>query len=436
MSNIILPQVNKISSIDDNANFMIESNGSILRYPNKKYFDTIAETMNNKFNIIENTTEEKFHTFETKLLDLTNKVENALNNLSIIKLNYSILAYKNLNNLMSSKPEENTIGIITDIPITTWQLGAEMPVNPIEGMIWIETGTSQTAGSFPSLKLDNNTFNPVNPWAAYQYINYNWEMKDAMIYIDSQWRDFNAIPIFTYTGEYEILSDDDKPIVSSNENWKIKFLTSGILTFYSLNGAKDGIDVFLVGGGGGGCSWNNSSYYGPGGGGGYTTTQTFNSLNTNQVYEIVVGTGGTGSTANSNSSPATNGTASTAFSFVANGGTAPEADRSPGGSGGSAGSPLVSTGSPHAGFIDGAGNNEAGLDSAWRAGWGQGTTTREFGEINNKLYSSGGPAKSAVGINAKPNTGDGGSGSSTAGPGGNGGSGIVIIRNARGTKIS
>lgn len=249
-----------------------------------------------------------------------------------------------------------------------------------------------------------------------------------MIYMDSQWRDFNTIPIFTYTGQYAILNDNNEPIISSNDNWKIKFFTSGILTFQSLNGAKDGIDVFLVGGGG--CSWNSTSYYGPGGGGGYTTTKTTTELKVGVAYEIVIGEGGIGSTANSNSSPATNGTASTAFSFVANGGTAPEADRSPAGSGGSAGAPLVSSGSPHAGFIDGAGNGEYTLNSSWIAGKGQGTTTREFGEAINTLYSTGGAANSTTGKNGKPNTGDGGGGANS-GVGGNGGSGIVVIRNTR-----
>ena len=60
-----------------------------------------------------------------------------------------------------------------------------------------------------------------------------------------------TIPTFTYTGNYEVVDDDDNVIsdVDSYEgNWKIRFLTSG--TFESTSDVL--VDVFLVGGGGGG----------------------------------------------------------------------------------------------------------------------------------------------------------------------------------------
>ena len=56
----------------------------------------------------------------------------------------------------------------------------------------------------------------------------------------------NGVPVygtgFTYTGNYQIISEDD------SGNWKIKFLTSG--TFTAMNDVL--IDIFAVGGGGGG----------------------------------------------------------------------------------------------------------------------------------------------------------------------------------------
>ena len=39
-----------------------------------------------------------------------------------------------------------------------------------------------------------------------------------------------VLPTFTYTGEYEIVNDDDTPYTEGNKNWKIRFLTSGKLT--------------------------------------------------------------------------------------------------------------------------------------------------------------------------------------------------------------
>lgn len=62
----------------------------------------------------------------------------------------------------------------------------------------------------------------------------------------------DGFPEFTYTGNYSFIDDGEK-------NWRIKFLTSGVLTFTKLGNAKNGIDVFCVGGGsansydGGGC---------------------------------------------------------------------------------------------------------------------------------------------------------------------------------------
>ena len=53
-----------------------------------------------------------------------------------------------------------------------------------------------------------------------------------------------AYPSITYTGDYQFIEDDDL-------NWRIKFLSSGTLTFDSLGNAVSGIDVFCVGGGGG-----------------------------------------------------------------------------------------------------------------------------------------------------------------------------------------
>ena len=55
----------------------------------------------------------------------------------------------------------------------------------------------------------------------------------------------NGVPVygtdFTYTGNYQIISEDD------SGNWKIKFLISG--TFTAMNDVL--IDIFAVGGGSG-----------------------------------------------------------------------------------------------------------------------------------------------------------------------------------------
>lgn len=230
----------------------------------------------------------------------------------------------------------------------------------------------------------------------------------------------STIPEFTYTGDYEIVNDSDEPITVSEGNWKIRFLTSGTLTFTNLNGAEDGIDVFLVGGGGNGETIRGAR----GGGGGYTKTVKGVSIAIATPYTVTIG--------------ASSGTSS-AFGASANG-----ASGANGGSGGGGGG--SSSGTPGNGGSNG-GNGTAGNVSA--GGTGQGTTTREFGESTGKLYSGGGGGSAAnagaagdstagagaayggAAKNGVANTGGGG-GAAYGGTAGHGGSGIAIIRNARG----
>lgn len=240
---------------------------------------------------------------------------------------------------------------------------------------------------------------------------------------------FNTIPEFTYTGDYEIVNDSDEPITVSEGNWKIRFLTSGTLTFTNLNGAENGIDVFLVGGGGG--SWygtwggDKNPLYVPSAaaGGGYTTTKKNISVTVGTQYIISIGAGGLGGTQNSNGS-GKNGGNTTAFGATANGGKT-GTGKAKGGDGGSGGAGYGGG----SGGVDGA-DGSSGQHSEWAGGKGQGTTTREFAESTGKLYSTGGSFNKSTEVSA--NTGDGGNHGSARENGHTGASGIVVIRNARG----
>lgn len=229
---------------------------------------------------------------------------------------------------------------------------------------------------------------------------------------------FNAIPEFTYTGDYEIVNDSDEPITVSQDNWKIRFLTSGTLTFTNLNGAENGIDVFLVGGGGnGGGGQDNSDtggyWSGAGGGSGFTTTESI-TIKAGVDYSISI--------------PSAGGNAQ-AFGKTAlhgNNGTSEQGGRG-GSGGGQAG--FGGSGKGGKGGVDGSNGGGPG-------GAGQGTTTREFGESAGKLYATGGDGASGytkAPTNQVSNSGNGGGGGGFRGNGSAGSSGIVIIRNARRT---
>ena len=113
----------------------------------------------------------------------------------------------------------------------------------------------------------------------------------------------NAPYAYEYTGNCQVTSE-------GNDNWEIKFLTSGKFTIgHSIN-----VDVFLVGGGGGGhdghyvctayhywnsrfCSKGYMSYGSSGTPGAFEIVKKRNLLSKNDGYEILVGNGGQESTA-------------------------------------------------------------------------------------------------------------------------------------------
>lgn len=231
----------------------------------------------------------------------------------------------------------------------------------------------------------------------------------------------NQVPAFTYTGSYKIVNDADDEITASADNWKIRLLTSGTLTFSTLNGAADGIDVFCVGGGGAGTNYegaNEGEGGAGGGGGGYTKTQKGVSVKTGATYAVQVGGGGSMS----------GGGTTNAFGVSAGGGGIGLNQN--GGAGGSGGG-----GGKSAGGSDGGNGGSYYYGSfQYIGGKGQGSTTREFGESTSTLYAGGGGGNEGAGgaggggTNGAGvvNTGGGGGGRLNAG-----GSGIVIIRNKR-----
>lgn len=231
----------------------------------------------------------------------------------------------------------------------------------------------------------------------------------------------SVIPQYTYTGSSQFIDD-------GNGNWRIKFLTSGTLTFSSL-GASNGVDIFLVGGGGGGSS------RGAGAGGGYTLTVKGILIKPNLSNEIIVGKGGAYQSA---------GNESSALGYKAAGGGAGggSANGANGGSGGGAKGPNNDYG-PNGGR--GGTNGENGKeaeDGSYDGGCGQikcpgpnGETgnTREFGENTGDLYAAGGGGGAAKDnrwgengtVTTLANSGAAGRGYSA------GQDGIVIIRNHR-----
>lgn len=335
-----------------------------------------------------------------------------------------------------SNPKDNDIWVKTSVAISPWEFSEV--ANPTWAMsngfvyftsTYTDAYAARTTVGLNFIKKDNTIYTKL--LRCTQYVDGTWYSKDAYIYHDG-WHQFSATrntPEFTYTGTCKIVDDSGNEIsdfAAWTGNWKIRFLTSGTLTFTNLNGWDGKLDVFLVGGGGAGGNgvWSNgyvqANTRGGGAGAGYTTTKAGVSVSVNTSYTISIGAGA----AAPFTDPKENGLAggaTSAFSVTAKGGGAPS-----GGAGGNGGSGGGNTN------YEGATNGSGGTN----AGTGQGTTTREFGESSGKLYATGGSGVSKK--NGTANTGDGGSGGKyadtsggTVASGGSGGSGIVIIRNKR-----
>ena len=218
----------------------------------------------------------------------------------------------------------------------------------------------------------------------------------------------SRLPSFTYTGSYQAIDD-------GHGNWRIKFLSSGTLTFKNLKSGKDGIDVFLVGGGG---ATNDSRYvqwYGIGyGGAGYTLTQKNISATKGTAYEITVGAAQQASSAFGYTA-AKGGNGSASYSTFYDGMIVH------GGSGGTGGVAALSASGGH--YTNGANApSSSGQGYNCSGGSGQGTTTREFGDEDGDLYADGGGHDTL----ATPNSGNGANDVDRGGC-----SGIVIVRNHR-----
>ena len=251
-------------------------------------------------------------------------------------------------------------------------------------------------------------------------------------------------PKYDYTGNHTLLKDN-----AERGLWRIKFLSSGVLTWLDKDTQ---IDVFLVGGGSSGDALPATDSGCAGGGGGYTKTEKGYSIKNKSNTQVIIGTGGV-STAKHHW---VSGGATSFGDLSVSGG-----NKQHGGSGGGSGGPFfVEEGDS---YPPGKGGSDGQSGSGWTLlkGNGQGTTTREFGDAGADLYSGGGgggafysgytggsggegsPIIAGNGDNKMAGKAGGGYGGGGGGAGaigidpnetgnpGSGAQGIVIIRNAR-----
>lgn len=98
-------------------------------------------------------------------------------------LNFKVLAYPDEATLLAAIPAENTIGIITTTPITSWIFSAEEPSPATAGEVWFSVGIASKV-AFSATKK-----NPVMvyPLSAKQYISGVWADVTAKSYQSGNW---------------------------------------------------------------------------------------------------------------------------------------------------------------------------------------------------------------------------------------------------------
>ena len=127
--------------------------------------------------------------------------------------NGAALNFKVVGNPQPSLPSENTIWVNTDTPITGYEFSATEPVEPIEGLVWISTGTSSPV-EFNALKKNGIQ---VYPLSAKQYVSGAWVDKTAKSYQNGEWVDWWNGELFENGNQFE----------SVTGGWVKKSLTCG-----------------------------------------------------------------------------------------------------------------------------------------------------------------------------------------------------------------
>lgn len=98
-----------------------------------------------------------------------------------------------------ASPSENTIWINTDVPVSGYEFSATAPAAPVQGMVWVTTGTSSNV-EFNALKKNGIK---VYPLSAKQYIDGAFVGVEAKSYQDGRWVEWWTNELYTPGTEWE-----------------------------------------------------------------------------------------------------------------------------------------------------------------------------------------------------------------------------------------
>ena len=105
------------------------------------------------------------------------------------QLNFKVVAYATAEERAAATPAENTLGVITNTPITAWSFSSAVPDTPISGMVHFITASTSSV-EFNALKKNEIT---VYPSGCSQYVNGCWVVRDAMLYKNGAWQSWKLV---------------------------------------------------------------------------------------------------------------------------------------------------------------------------------------------------------------------------------------------------
>lgn len=120
-------------------------------------------------------------------VEITGTCRNTIADVTVeegIKLNFDIVAYATEEEMLADTPIENTIGVVTDVPITGYKFSATEPETINEGEVWIKTGDNS------GVAFDIVEGTKIYPLYVKQYINGTWVDKTALSYQSGEFREW------------------------------------------------------------------------------------------------------------------------------------------------------------------------------------------------------------------------------------------------------
>lgn len=134
-------------------------------------------------------------------------------------LSFKVVAYESVEALQTSTPKENTIGVVTTTPITSWTFSVTEPSNIESGMAWFIVDYESNV-EFNAL---NKNSIQIKPRRTKQFIDGEWTNVLTWIYQDSEWKEWiNRLYLYNVgstcdnvTGGWTGASNSDGMLIAS-----------------------------------------------------------------------------------------------------------------------------------------------------------------------------------------------------------------------------